>query len=88
MATSTIKKNMRTKTFSKDLTIGGGERISQVFSDSTVNKIVAATLVDSPNRDWVICRPYILSDKVVCIYMHNEYTGALSGTLSVLIIYE
>lgn len=89
MASSTIKRFMRTKTLTQEVSINGGERISKGFTAPTgTNKIIAATMVESPNKDWVICRPYIINGSSVWVYMHNEYTGTLSGSLSVLIIYE
>ena len=54
-------------------------------SDGT--QILCATMVSSPNPDWVICRPYIASDTTVVVRMKNEYTSALSGALSVAILY-
>lgn len=61
------------------------EQIS-VPSDGT--KILCATMVSSPNPDWVICRPYIsLGGTFVDVRMKNEYTSALSGDLEVAIIY-
>lgn len=91
MASSMIARKYKTATLSKaNVSIGpNGVRAAEDFiipSDGT--KILCATMVASPNPEWVLCRPYILSDTIVSVRMKNEYTSALSGTLSVAIIYE
>lgn len=91
MANSVIARKYKTATLSKaNVSIGANNtRTAEVFdipSDGT--KILCATMVASPNPDWVLCHPYILSDTIVSVRMKNEYTGTLSGTLSVAIIYQ
>lgn len=46
-------------------------------------RVISIVLRNTPNADWIIFRSYLQTgDTAVRWYYHNEYNGALSGTLS------
>lgn len=90
MASSTITTPFKFATLTRSSVSIGANNTRDAFSmtvPNDVHKILSATMINSPNPDWVICRPYITSDTTLVVRAKNEYTSALSGNLEVAIIY-
>lgn len=65
----------------------GGQRDYALFGyPSGMNKALSATLISTPNADWVTAKVLLAGDGVR-VYMHNEYSSQISGTLSVRLLY-
>ncbi len=86
--TSVIKKMYKTIDYTKySFSIAGGERSYAAFEyPNDMNVALGATLIITPNADWVIAKIVMQSDELR-VYMHNEYTSALSGIVKVRLLY-
>ena len=85
---STIKATYKTIDLrNPSYTIQGSARTYALFGyPNDFKKALAATLVMTPNADWLSAKILMKSDGVY-VYMHNEYNGALSGELRVRLLY-
>ena len=86
--TSTIKQMYKTIDYTNpSYTLTGGQRGYALFGyPSDMKKALSATLISTPNADWIIARVNLASDGVR-VYMHNEYSSQITGTLSVRLLY-
>ena len=89
MATSTIKdSSVHTKVISKTITIGADGRNTETISMGLPSgaQVIGLFIRNGFNLDWI--RTNLRQDgSNVIAYMHNEYGGSLSGTLSVVVAY-
>ncbi len=68
-------------------TLTGGQRGYALFGyPSDMKKALSATIISTPNADWITAKVLLASDGVR-VYMHNEYTSQIAGTVSVRLLY-
>ena len=86
--TSTIKQMYKTTDYTNpSYTLSAGQRAYALFGyPSDIKKALSATLISTPNADWIIARVILASDGVR-VYMHNEYSSQITGTVSVRLLY-
>ena len=86
--TSTIKQMYKTIDYTNpSYTLTGGQREYALFGyPSDMKKALSATLISTPNADWITAKVNLASDGVR-VYMHNEYSSQITGTLSVRLLY-
>lgn len=86
--TSTIKQMYKTTDYTNpSYALTGGQRGYALFGyPSGMKKAISATLTSTPNADWVTAKVFLASDGIR-VYMHNEYSSQISGTLSVRLLY-
>lgn len=85
---SALKQKTKTTDFTNpSYTLTGGQREYALFGyPSDMNKALSATLISTPNADWITAKVLLASDGVR-VYMHNEYSSQIMGTLSVRLLY-
>ena len=86
--TSTIKQMYKTTDYTNpSYTLTGGQRGYALFGyPSDMKKALSATLISTPNADWITAKVNLASDGVR-VYMHNEYSSQITGTVSVRLLY-
>lgn len=86
--TSTIKQMYKTIDYTNpSYAIAGSARSYALFGyPSDMKKALSATLISTPNADWVQAKVNLASDGIR-VYMHNEYSSQLTGTVSVRLLY-
>ena len=85
---SALKQKTKTTDYTNpSYALTGGERGYALFGyPSGMNKALSATLISTPNADWITAKVLLASDGVR-VYMHNEYSSQISGTVSVRLVY-
>lgn len=86
--TSTIKQMYKTTDYTNpSYALTGGQREYALFGyPSGMEKALSATLISTPNADWVTAKVFLASDGIR-VYMHNEYTSQITGTVAVRLLY-
>lgn len=89
MAESKIKQLIKTATLtSGSVTVAGSARtFVDIPLPSDCKSLLSATILHTPNADWVISRIQSITSTEITIYYKNEYSGPLSGSFDVLISY-
>ena len=91
MATSTIKTSTsQRKYMTRSVSLTSGQRTSFTFDPELPSgaNILGVFLNNSPNADWLMYKFIVSSDNKVTAYVHNEYSGSISGTLAITVRYE
>ena len=86
--TSTIQQMYKTTDYTNpSYTLTSGQRGYALFGyPNDMEKALSATLISTPNADWITAKVTLASDGVR-VYMHNEYSSQITGTVSVRLLY-